>query len=384
MVIPPIRADTPIGSEAHSLRIFIHVARTPPGAHLPGCHTRPLMKKRPVTIYDIAQLLQLSPSTISRGLRNDHRINHNTKRLIQETARELNYQPNRIAAGLRGGTTRTIGIIVPRIGRYFFANAISGIERVARARGFQVIITQSNEDARAEWENVAALTAARVDGIIASVTVETTDPAPFQNLRKRQIPLVFFDRYLSGVPAHRVVLDDERCAFDAVNHLYQQGARRIAYLGGPEALNIYRNRYAGYRRALEVNGLPLNPDHIDLDCLKEEPGLATAQRMLQHPEPPDAFFCASDYSALGVITYCREFNVPIPGQVKVVSFANEPFTRIMSPQLSSVDQFSETMGMAAADLLFNQIDRTDTGEKGEEVVIPGALIVRTSSLDVAS
>lgn len=337
------------------------------------------MKKRPVTIYDIAQRLELSPSTISRGLRNDHRINEDTKRLIQETARELNYQPNRIAAGLRGGTTRTIGIIVPRIGRYFFANAIESIERVARARGFQVIITQSHEEARAESENVAALTAARVDGIIASVTVETTDPTPFQNLRKRQIPLVFFDRYLSGVTAHRVVLDDERCAYDAVSHLYRQGARRIAYLGGPVALNIYRDRYAGYQRALAATGLPHEPQYIDLDCLKEERGVETARTMLGLAEAPDAFFCASDYSALGVINHCRDVGVPIPDRVKVVSFANEPFTRIMSPQLSSVDQFSERMGTAAAELLFSQIDRSETGDKPEEVVIPGELIVRASS-----
>ena len=342
------------------------------------------MRKRPVTIYDIAQRLKLSPSTISRGLRNDHRINDNTKRLIQETARELNYQPNRIAAGLRGGTTRTIGIIVPRIGRYFFANVISSIERVARSRGFQVIITQSNEDARAESENVAALTAARVDGIIASVTVETTDPSPFQNLRKRHIPLVFFDRYLFGVAAHRVVLDDERCAYDAVNHLYTQGARRIAYLGGPEVLNVYRNRYAGYRRALAERSLPLDSDLVDLNCLKEELGSAAAQMMLERAQPPDAFFCASDYTALGVITYCRDQEIAIPERVKVVSFANEPFTRIMSPQLSSVDQFSERMGTAAAELLFSQIDRTETADQAEEIVITGELIVRTSSLRSAS
>ena len=215
------------------------------------------MKKKSVTIYDIAERLNLSPSTISRGLRDDARINAHTKALIAEAAAELNYQPNRVAAGLRGGATKTIGVIVPRINTDFFANAITGIERVARQHGFQLIITQCNERLAAERENVAALTAARVDGILASVTLETGEADHFAVLQKRQFPLVFFDRAPEHLPAHCVLVDDEESSYRAVRHLIEQGARRIAHLGGPESVSIYAARYAGYARALREAGMPL-------------------------------------------------------------------------------------------------------------------------------
>ncbi|NJB84914.1 LacI family transcriptional regulator [Lewinella marina] len=337
------------------------------------------MRKKAVTIYDIAERLKLSPSTVSRGLRNDPRINKETRRLIAETAQMLNYHPNRVAAGLRGGSTRTIGVIVPRIGRNFFAKAISGIEDVARARGFQVIITQSNEKLTTEMENVAALTAARVDGIIASVTMETVDARHFANLQKQQFPLVFFDRVAGDFPAHRVVLNDKDSAKEAVNHLIQGGARRIAHLSGPQSLNVYVNRYAGYRAALEEAGREVSEDYVDLDCMEVEQGYDAAKRLFALPEPPDAIFSASDYAALGVIRYCREKGISIPESLAVVSFANEIFTSLITPALSSVEQNSEQMGAAAAELLFKQIDSRDKPVPIGEVVIPGELRVRASS-----
>ncbi|THH41890.1 LacI family DNA-binding transcriptional regulator [Neolewinella litorea] len=338
------------------------------------------MRKKAVTIYDIAERLKLSPSTVSRGLRNDPRINKETRRLISETAGLLNYHPNRVAAGLRGGSTRTIGVIVPRIGRNFFAKAISGIEEVARERGFQVIITQSNEKLSTEMENVAALTAARVDGIIASVTVETVEAVHFANLQKQQFPLVFFDRVAGDFPVHRVVLDDYGSARGAVEHLIEGGARRIAHLGGPQSLNVFTNRYAGYRAALAAAQQEVGEEYVDLNCINEEQGYAAAKRLLELPNPPDAIFSASDYAALGVFHYCRENGIVIPDQLCVVSFANEIFTSLMSPALSSVEQNSEKMGAAAAELLFKQIDSRDKPMDMGEIIIPGELRIRASSL----
>ena len=338
------------------------------------------MRKKAVTIYDIAQRLNISPSTVSRGLRNDERINIDTRRLIAATAKELNYHPNRVAAGLRGGTTSTIGVIVPRIGRTFFANAISGIESVARSRNCQVIITQSNETLATEIENVQALTAARVDGIIASISVETDVTDHFQLLQEQQFPLVFFDRVGRGFPAHRVMLDDFDSAVHAVTHLIEGGARRIAHLGGPSCLNVYENRYRGYLEALTTAGLPVYDEFVVLDAVNEKRAMEEAERMFALPEVPDAIFCASDYGALGVTKYAELHGISIPEDLRLVSFANEPFTSIMTPTLSSVDQFSERMGITAAEMLFRQIDATEKPSEFEEIIVPGKLLVRQSSL----
>ncbi|WP_420460707.1 LacI family DNA-binding transcriptional regulator [Neolewinella sp.] len=336
------------------------------------------MKKKAVTIYDIAQRLNLSPSTVSRGLRDDERINSRTKELIAATAADLNYQPNRVAAGLRGGSTKTIGLIVPRINRDFFANAISGIEQVARSRGFQLIITQSSETLAAERENVAALTAARVDGILASCTLETDRMDHFAELQRRQFPLVFFDRVPEHFAAHRVIIDDAEMSYQAVRHLLDQGARRIAHLGGPNSVSIYAGRYAGYVRALEEVGLPLRHEYIDRDCLNEQRGYPAAARLLALPEPPDAIFTASDWTGLGITLYCKEHGVAIPEDLALVAFSNEPFTRIIEPAISSVEQFSGRMGAAAAELLFRQIDNAEPLPT-ERIVQAGELRVRASS-----
>lgn len=337
------------------------------------------MKKKAVTIYDIAQRLGLSPSTVSRGLRNDERINQHTRKLISEAAAELNYHPNRVAAGLRGGTTGTIGVIVPRIGRTFFASAISGIESVARRRGFQVIITQSNESLETEKENVAALMAARVDGIIASLSFETEALPHFENLQKQHMPLVLFDRVAENESVHRVVLDDFAASRDAARHLISVGARRLAYLGGPMSLNLYKNRHRGYLEAMREANLPVYDNYVKLNAVLEDTGYAAARALMTLPEPPDAILCASDYGALGVITYARDHGLEVPDDLMVVGFANEPFTRIITPALSSVEQFSERMGVTAAEVLFRQIDAGDKGKVVENIVLPGELQVRASS-----
>lgn len=336
------------------------------------------MKKKAVTIYDIAQRLNLSPSTISRGLRDDARINADTKALIAEVAAELNYQPNRVAAGLRGGSTKTIGLIVPRINTDFFANAVTGIEQVARRHGFQLIITQCNEQVAAERENVAALTAARVDGILASVTIETKNLEHFAALQQKQFPLVFFDRAPSDFPAHRVTIDDAASSYAATRHLIEKGARRIAHLGGPDNSTIYAGRYQGYVRALREAGLDVREEYVDRNCLVEAAGYAAMDRLRALPQPPDAIFTASDWTGLGVVLYCKERGIRIPDELRLVGFSNEPFTRIIEPTISSVEQFSERMAAAAAELLFEQINTKEVLPL-RRLTIEAELRVRTSS-----
>ena len=338
-----------------------------------------IMKKKSVTIYDIAEHLSLSPSTVSRALKGDTKIAVRTRGRIAKAADELNYVPNTVAAGLRGGNTRTIGVIVPRIGRQFFANAISGIERVARERNYRVIITQSKEQQELEREGVAALLGARIDGIIASLSLETTEYDHFTKANRRNVPIVFFDRVTDQVPAHRVVIDDRLASRRAVEHLLEQGARRIAHLGGPESINIYQERHQGYADALAAAGIDYDEQLVFRAHLREEDA-AAAVADFSDADFPDAVFCASDFSATGVLEHCRERGLAVPERVKIVGFANEPFTRYLTPALTSVDQRSEELGATAAQLLMDRIEGVAEAQQPQEVNLTAELIIRASSL----
>lgn len=337
------------------------------------------MAKKAVTIYDLAQALSLSPATVSRALNEDPKINVNTRKRVKAAAREFNYQPNSLAAGLRSGSSRNIGVVVPRIHRQFFANVISGIESVAREKGYHLMITQSGETHSQEAENVTALTNARIDGLLISLSVETDNTDYLKHHIERGLPVVCFDRVDPKLSANRVIVDDFGGAKEAVDHLLARGCRRIAHLGGPDHVNVYAERYRGYLTALREANIEEDPRLVFRDHLTEATGSAAAEVLMSLDNPPDAIFAASDYSALGIVQYCRENNVQIPEDLAIVGFANEPFTALMEPSLTSVEQFSVEMGEKAAHLIFEQLTAGKKVKPFREIKIKPQLIIRDSS-----
>lgn len=338
------------------------------------------MKPKAATIYDIAAHLSVSASTVSRALKGDPRVKPATRQRIERAATELKYRPNLAASSLRKGVTRTLGVIVPRIERQFFAQAISGIEAVAKEAGYQVVITQTNESYERERENLAALVASGVDGILLSLSMETPDHQHLQQLLTDGTPLVFFDRVDPKLRASKVVLDDYSGAYLAVEHLIEQGYRRIAHLGGPMHLNIYQRRYEGFADALAQHGLELRPDWVFQDNVVREQGEKRAAELFTtEKEPPDALFAASDYLALGALRYLNDQRFAVPEQVGLVGFANEPFTDLVDPGISSVEQFSTEMGRNAAQLLFDQIRADAQPPIIKTITVVPQLIVRASS-----
>ncbi|MEQ8812135.1 MAG: LacI family DNA-binding transcriptional regulator, partial [Imperialibacter sp.] len=220
------------------------------------------MKNPPVTIKDIARELNISPSTVSRALKDHPDISKETKKAVSELAAKLNYQPNLIALSLRKSKTNTIGVIIPEIVHFFFSTIISGIEDVAYKAGYNVIISQTNESFLREVSDTNALVNSRVDGILASVSKETVSYDHFRNLIDRGIPLVFFDRVCEELNTSRVIVDDYDGAFQATEHLISIGCKTIVHLEGPKNLDITKNRRDGYLAALKKNNLPINEDLI--------------------------------------------------------------------------------------------------------------------------
>ena len=330
------------------------------------------------TIHDIARELNITASTVSRALQDHPRISDATKKAVQKVAKKLNYQPNYIAAALRNGKSKIIGIIVPTADRSFFSSVIRGIEEVANKARYNVMICQSYDHYEKEVASVEALINARVDGIIASFAKETTNFDHFIKAKKKSIPVILFDRSHYPLEVSHVVIDDFLGSYQAVEHLIQQGCTRIAHLTSSIQISIYKERLRGYREALEAHGLRFDKDLVVESGMQYEDGRAAMMQLLTLRQPPDALFSASAYGAMGAMAVLKEKGIRIPDDVALVGFSNETFTSFCDPPLTSVDQQSIPIGHAAAKIFFEQIGADKFIPN--RIVITPELIVRKSSL----
>ena len=337
------------------------------------------MATKRTSISDIAKELNLAVSTVSRALSNHSRISEATRKRVWKLAEQLNYQPNHLAAALRKGHSNTLGVIVPHIDGHFFALVMKGVEAVANKAGYNVMLCQSNEDYVHEQKNIETLINAQVDGILVSLARTTRDFKHFEKVRKRGIPLVFFDRILEGVDVSAVVLDDYQGGYQSVKHLLDQGCRRIAHFGGPQHLNIYKNRYAGYCQALHDHNIPFEKDLVVFNDMTLEDGIRGMKQLLNLPQRPDAVFSASDFSIVGALQVLKERKLRIPFDMALSGFSNETFTSLTEPQLTSVDQHCEEMGGAAVRLLLEMVQERTRQLSPRKIVLQPQLLPRESS-----
>jgi len=332
---------------------------------------------RDATIYDIASELEISAATVSRAIANNPRISLKTKKLVNEKARELGYRPNKIASNLRSGRGNTIGVILPQIQRHFFASVIHGMEVVLNAHGYNLVICQSNEGLNQEKKAIETLINNRVDGILISNSKETYGNDHLKLINKSGIPFVQFDRIVDDLNSSNVVNDNFSGAYEMVSHLIDQGYSRIAHLSGPQNLKLYRDRLDGYACALEAAHIPFDQSLI-LEAITIDTAEVVAGGIMQSDNPPDAFFAASDLSALGALNYlkCKGYNVP--QEVGVAGFGNEPLTEMITPSLTTLEQFGVDMGKSTSKLLLNSIEGNKQSLSVSTLIKP-KLIIREST-----
>jgi len=338
------------------------------------------MRKQHITIHDIARELNVSASTVSRALQNHPRISQTTREAVQKLARQYNYQPNVVASSLRKGMSNTVGVIVPRINRNFFANVIGGMEEILAAAGQHLMICQTHENYDSEVMAIQTLINARVNAIILSISMETTRSEHLSVLRDLGIRLFFFDRLFEGISAGSVVIDDKKGAFQNVKHLLDQGYSRIVHVAGSDRIPIYRERKNGYLEAMQQAGIEVDPGWILEESLVLEGGIKAFHRAIVQTPVPDAFFCAGDYAALGVLQAAKKYGLKIPGQLGITGFANEPFTAFLEPALTTVDQGGEEMGRQVARMYLGCGDSDIATDKCERIVLEPELIIRESSM----
>lgn len=338
------------------------------------------MKKEKTTIHDIARKLNITASTVSRALKDHPRISTETKKAVLKVAEKLNYQPNHIAAALRNGRSNIIGIIVPSVDRSLFSLIVRGIEEIANKAKYNVMVCQHYDSYEKEVQNINALLNAQVDGIIVSFAKETDDFSHFLKVKEKGIPLIMFDRGNNDLEVSQVVVDDYFGSYKAVEHLIQQGCKRIAHFTNNKKLSIYKDRLRGYREALEANGLQFDQSLIVESNLQLDDGRSSMEHLMKLPVLPDGVFAASALSTLGAMQVLQEKGFRVPEDIALVAFTNEQYCNFTAPTLTAVDQHSMRMGNAAAEIFLEEINKGHLKFIPQKIVLKPELVIRQSSL----
>jgi LacI family transcriptional regulator len=337
------------------------------------------MGKRNITIKELADILNVSISTVSKALNDSHEIGDKTKAKVKEIATLYNYRPNFIAKSLKDRTTKTIGVVVPDILNYFFVKVLYGIEKEARDRGYKVITCVSHESLEIEVENVTTLTNGRVDGLLicpSEETQQTKNNGHIKELIDSNIPVVTFDRTINALQCASVVSDDLAAARNATNQLVSKGCKSIGLFSAHEGLSVMKERIRGYKEAMQDHNL-FNEANIfsfeDVDHAE-----ARIKQILKD-HSLDAVLTIDELLSVKTIKMAQQLDIAIPRDFKVIGFSNGQISKEFYPAVSSVDQHAEEMGALAAGLLIDSIRNPDTINI-ESKVVKSSLVERESSL----
>ncbi|MBA4849992.1 LacI family DNA-binding transcriptional regulator [Emticicia sp. BO119] len=343
-------------------------------------HNHPAPKKpHQTTIIDIAKVLGISPSTVSRALNNSTEINENTRKEILRVANELDYRPNFLAQSLNRGETHTIGVIIPDIQRPFFAGVLAGIQKVATEAGYRVMICQSNESHHTETLNVQALVTSRVDGLLISHSKETTSFEHVKLQLKKGLPIVHFDRVCNEVETAKVIQEDFFGGFALTEHMLLQGYKRIAVFAGPTDLLISKARIDGYKAAHEKYGIAIDEALVYHGSFSRDESVKALNYWLGLPQKPDGIFTIHYANGIEMIMALKEKNISIPEEIGIVAFGDELIASLIEPSLTVFHQFPFKIGETAANILIENIINPDSFIP-YTTVIQGELIIRKSSL----
>lgn len=332
------------------------------------------------TIYDIAKTLNITAATVSRALNDNPKISKKTKELVFETANKMNYEQNKLAQALKSGKSFNVGVIVPRIDSSFFSSVIRGIEEKLYPEGYHVIICQTHDQEKLEIKNINSLLNAQVDGVLMSISNGNLKiNKSFDRLLSKNVPLIFFDRKKNINNVSSITIDDFKGAYEATTHLIKQGCKRIGHLSNNRNLEIFKNRYLGYKQAIIDNGLEFD-ENIVIECYSDvQEGREKIKMLLEREKSIDAIFSSSDFSALGAIQEIKSQGLRIPEDICVVGFSNEPFTKFMELSITSVDQSPIEMGRIAAQIFLEEVNNEVNIKSEKHVVLSPELIIRKSS-----
>ncbi len=331
-------------------------------------------------LKDIAESLNLSISTVSRVINDKPGISKKTKKRVLEKAKQLNYTTNLMARAFRISKSNIIGVIVPTVSLYFTSIVLKGILSEAEKRSYRVMITESNNDVKKEEEMFNALLQFGVDGILISLSKNSTD-TDYLFKASSNIPMVMFDKVSSIIPCTRIVINEEEAAYNAVKHLISIGKRKIAILKESKYSYTSEKRYKGYLKALADNNIELEHDYVK-SCLdiNLERGKELTKELLNLKNLPDAIFAITDSAAVGAIQIIKKSGLRIPEDIAVVGFSNSSLAEVIEPNLTTIDQPGLQIGRTAVNFLIDKINKSDSEIDNKTVEIKTKLIIRNSTV----
>ena len=338
--------------------------------------------EKEITIYDIAKQLNISATTVSRGLKDHPSINKLTRKKIADTAKELGYRSNNFASSLRSKKTHTLGVIVPRLNSYFMASVMSGMEDTANREGYNLIITQSLEKTEKEAINAQTMFNKRVDGLLVSLAYDTENIDHFFPFFSKGIPVVFFDRVYSHADSTCIIIDNFQAAYDVTKHLIDGGFKRIMHLGGNMLRNVYSERLKGYKQALKDHKIPFNEKLLYISILSEAAGAEAAEYILKlkTKERPDAVFSSNDTAAVHCMIRLKAEGFRIPEDIGFAGFNNDPISKIVEPNLTTVNYSGHAIGEAAVASLITHLAGVSSVKTTNTIILRSNLIIRESSV----
>ncbi|AOM77914.1 LacI family DNA-binding transcriptional regulator [Pedobacter steynii] len=331
-----------------------------------------------VNIKQLAKALNLSTSTVSRAFRDNSDISKETKEKILSKAKELNYQPNHYASNLREQKSKTIAVIVPELANNFFSQAIHGIERIARDKGYHILIYATDDDYEKEVSFIRHLHNGRADGIIMSVSGEANDHTYLNELSNKRLPLVFFDRVYEDIITPRVITNDYDSSFSATQHLIKQGCKRIAYLVINKNLSIGKFRMQGYIDALAKYHIPFD-DKLVVDCTNSYAKNDLILKRLLLDIKPDGIFTSVERLAFATYYACYDLKISIPDDLRVIGFSSLEIAPLLNPSLTTITQPATKIGTEAANLLFKMLEYPETVNPNEKIILNSKLMKRRST-----
>ncbi len=332
-----------------------------------------------LTIKTLAKELQLSVSTISKALRDSHEISADTKRRVLALAAKLDYTPNPYASSLRKRKSKTIGVVIPEVVNSFFSQSINGIESVAKAKGYHVLIYLTHENLENEKAILKDFESGRVDGVLLSVSRETTDSAHITGLIKKEVPVIFFDRVFDEVDTVKVTTNDFESAYIATRHLLKSGCRDPHFLSIRSNLNIISSRIDGYKKALQEHGIKFKEKFIINCSASWDANYAMLLKKFKASNRPDGILCSIENLSIIIYKICTDLKIKIPGELQIISFSNLDTAAFLNPPLTAITQPAYEIGQAAAAALVKTLEKKNAVIPNERIIIPSFLTIRNST-----
>jgi len=333
-----------------------------------------------VSIKEVAELAGVSIATVSRCINNPEKVAEKTRLKVQKAIVETGYSPNTLAQSFRRGRTNLVMVVLPSIGDPFFTEVMRGIRTAAKAKGYSIVIEETQHNTMTADEVGAMLVSRQTDGIILLATMSPFGTEVLSAKSRRRLPIVVgcekVSSELADLPS--VHIDNVAAAREATNYLISQGHERIGMIYGQASSLLTRDRELGYRAAMKAAGMAIRDGWVAEGQLSISGARQATRELLNQSERPTAIFCANDEMAIGCLHEVKAAGLGVPADISVIGFDDIRYAEVMDPPLTTISQPAEEIGERVMDRLCRRIEEGRGNGNNESQIVPHKLVIRES------